>query len=263
MSAFMQSLLVVAVVLTLLMLFSMTVTFYGFLLNWVSGLTIKKPPLMVDATGTDFHVPTPVQVAARELEELGFQQDVVLEVHLPEHQTIWYYVNSAKDIFIEVIEYEDKATLLFSTWYDDNGVVETGYPIGENFDTPIFCSHFTKKSISDAYHLHQQQMDKFTAKKSRVPMPVSSLNTYIEFKAKYQVTHKPTKFRHGLARGLGLFISTNILIAFTLIALLLIQIPDLQHYLPQSVIVAGGIVAGLAVVSLLFFTAKTRHHTGG
>ncbi len=265
MSAFTQSLLLVVAIVTLIMLATIGFTFYAFVWKWLRSLMRRKPPHMVDVTNSEFFTPALIQAMARELEELGFQQDVIAEVHLPEHKAVanvWYYVNSEKDIVVEVIEYGDKAALQFSTWYDDDSAIETGYPIGENFDTRNFCSHFTKKSISDAYRLHQEQMRKFTTKKFRVPMRISSLDMYIELEAKYQVTHKPVKFRRGLMRGLGLFISFNILAAAFLVANVFDRIPDLLLYIPQPVLVLGQVVIGLALVSLIFFMAINRHHGG-
>lgn len=246
----------------LLMLSSIGLTFYIFVWKWARGLMRRKPPHMVDVTDTDFFIPAPVQVAARELEELGFQRVTVIEVHLPEHQAVsnvWYYINLEKDVSVELIEYGDKAAVQFTTWYDDDSVVETSYPIGENIDTNNFRSHFSKTGISDAYHLHREQMHKFAMKKFSIPIPINSLDKYTECEAKYQIKHKPIKFRRGLMRGLGLFTSANILVAMFLVSTMT---PDLLRHLSQPVIMLGWVITGLAVASLFYFTAKKRHHAG-
>ena len=99
---------------------------------WLASIVKKNLPQVVDVTSSDINMPGTVQYAARMLDELGFQQFAITETHLPTlEQTgiTWLFINSDKDVSAEVIRYKDGAAVQFSTWYNDDSLVETSYLI--------------------------------------------------------------------------------------------------------------------------------------
>ena len=172
----------------------------------------------------------------------------------------WHFNNSEKGIRAELIEYQ--AAVEFTTHYDDNTIVETSYPIGENFNIGTYHCRFSRKSISDAYQIHQEQMRKVTAKNFRVPRPISSIDEFIMDYRIHRARFGRYKFLPGLLRGIGKYIVGSTLVGLILVMFTIVVIPDLHISAPTLIIVIVTIIAGLAVPAYIYSMGKSSYHRG-
>jgi hypothetical protein len=225
----------------------------------------KNPPQVVDVTSSDIDTPKPIQDAAKTLEELGFQQFAISETHLPALDKVgltWLFTNSERDVSAEVVEHKNRSAVQFSTWYDDDTLVETSYPFGENINTKKFRSHFTRISIAEAYQLHRDQMQKFTAQTFRVPMPTRSIDIFIERERTYHTKHKPIKYRSPILRGIGSTVSITIVWMMALVVIAIYAIPEIHVENPKLIYQIAAAIIGLSGSAYVYLMKKNEYHAG-
>lgn len=232
---------------------------------WMVSTVRDKPPQVVDVTSSDISVPEPVQYAVRMLEELGFQQYAISETHLPTLSTVgitWLFTNSEKDVSAEVIEYQNGAAVQFSTWYNDDTLVETSYPCGENINTKTFWSHFTREGIAEAYWLHRDQMQQFAAQTIRVPAPARSIDVFIERERIYHIKHKPIKYRPPILRGIGSMVSITIVWLMGLVVIAISAVPEISVGKPKLVYQSAVAIILLSGSAFSYLRKKIQYHAG-
>jgi hypothetical protein len=231
--------------------------------TWLASIMNNKPRQVVDVTSSEISMPEPVQYTVRMLDELGFQQFAITETHLPTLDTVgitWLLINAEKDVSAEVVEYKDRAAVQFTTWYNDDSLVETSYPIGENINTKTFRSHFTREGIAEAYLLHKDQMQQFTAQTFRVPAATRSFGVFAERERIYQLKYKPIKFRAPLLRGIGITVSMALVWGLGLVAVGVYAVPELHVANPRLVHQIAIAIIGLSGSAYLYFIRKAQHH---
>lgn len=251
------------IIAALFMAYSLYFSYKNLMRRWLISFFRREPPRIVDVTKSDIDIPMPVLAATLNLEELGFQQCAVSEVHLPQHRVVgitWHYINSERDINVELIKYKNKAAVQFTTWYNDDTVIETSYPIGENFGTKTYRRRFSRSSISDAYWIHREQMRKLTEKKFLVPKPIRSIGEYISDYQAYQTRFAPYKFLPGLLRGTGRFIAINVIAATFLLLVAIYAVPDLHFQDPTLTGIIALAIGGLAAITYKYLLARNKYH---
>ncbi len=232
---------------------------------WLASIVRKGPPQVEDATSSDIATPKPVQEAANMLEELGFQQYAISETYLPVLDITgltWLFVNSGKDVSAEVIEYQNGAAVQFSTWYNDDSLVETSWPCGENIKTKMFWSRLTREGIAEAYWLHRDQMQQFAAQIIRVPAPTRSIDVFIEREGIYKLKHKPIKYRPPMLRGIGITISITIVLITAFIIVAIYAVPEISVENPKLVYQIAAAIILLSGLAFSYLMKKIQYHAG-
>jgi hypothetical protein len=146
-----------------------------------------------DISGEELPVPPELKHAVETLSKLGFSRLGEVRVKIPGGQSAGsrIFISKDKRVFAEVTE---SRIVLFTTVFTDDGVVETGFPVGENFNTRKFQSHTVTADIEQAYNHHLQQIKGFR-KPHGVPRKISTMPDYLAWDAMYREKHVARKMR--------------------------------------------------------------------
>ncbi|GEM_PF-4652830 len=146
-----------------------------------------------DISAQELPVPPELKHAISALSDLGYSRLGEVQVKIPGGQTARsrIYVSADKRIFTELTE---SRIALFASVFRDDAVVETGFPVGENFNTKNFRSHTVSTDIEKACH-HQLQEIKAFRKPHGVPRKIETMEDYLAWEAMYREKHVGRKMR--------------------------------------------------------------------
>jgi hypothetical protein len=121
----------------------------------------------VDVTHENRPFPTtPLDPTRATLTALGFHRLGEYQVtNMPGHpvNTTWVFIDADGTVFAEavVLPARDMPLIQFASVFNDNATIETSYPIGENFDMPMYRSRKVTTTIGEAYRAHLALLDEF------------------------------------------------------------------------------------------------------
>ncbi|MGB7537684.1 MAG: hypothetical protein WBM17_04025 [Anaerolineales bacterium] len=146
-----------------------------------------------NVSNEDLPVAPELKHAVDSLSKLGFSRLGEVRVKIPGGQSAGsrLFISKDKRVFAELTE---SRILLFTTVFPDDGVVETGFPVGENFNTRNFQSHTVTTDIEQAYN-HQLQQIKAFRKPHGVPRKITTMPEYLAWDAMYRKKHVARKMR--------------------------------------------------------------------
>jgi hypothetical protein len=146
-----------------------------------------------DISGQELPVPPELKHAVDALDKLGFSRLGEVQVKIPGGRSAEsrIFISKDKRVFAELTE---SRIVLFTTVFPDDGVVETGVPVGENFTTRNFRSHTITTDIEQAYN-HQLQQIKGFRKPHGVPRKITTMPDYLAWDGMYRKKHVSRKMR--------------------------------------------------------------------
>lgn len=112
------------------------------------------------------------------LQSIGFHRLGEAQVTLPGGKPFVYHllVHADRSILAEVTS----SIVSFSTHFDENVLVVTDCPKGENINTPDYQSHTITTNLGDAFYYHQQQSEKFKTRFG-APAALSNMADYLQW----------------------------------------------------------------------------------
>ncbi|HET9910674.1 MAG TPA: hypothetical protein VFQ13_02230 [Anaerolineales bacterium] len=186
--------------------------------GWVNifltlGAKNRQP---VDVSHLLIPPPAADQKNIEELKSLGFRRLGEAEVKSPFRPPlhVWVFAHVENRIQAEAAG----RRVGFSTYFQEKTLVVTDFPNGEHIEDRNYQSHTIVTSISDAYHYHLQQIEKFS-RKCGPPHPVQTMNDYL----RWEVVGR----KNYAMRKLSRWITSNLvrLVAFVYGCLVLILTP--------------------------------------
>ncbi|MBN2084550.1 MAG: hypothetical protein JW748_04945 [Anaerolineales bacterium] len=146
-----------------------------------------------DISAQELPVPPELKHLVGALADLGFSRLGEVQVKIPGGQTALsrIYVSADKRIFAELTE---SRIVLFTSVFPDDTVVETGFPVGENFNTKVFRSHTVTTGIEQA-HQHQLREIKAYRRPHGIPRKIETMEDYRAWEAMYRAKHVSRKMR--------------------------------------------------------------------
>jgi hypothetical protein len=148
-----------------------------------------------DASVEQIEPLAPAQPLVAALTGLGFRRlgEARTRLALPGGTGIaWVLVDPEGTTQAEVVA--SPPLLALTSVYADEAVVETGYPLGEQIDTPSFRSHTVAGSVEAAYRHHLEQAADFGAAHG-APQRIASMAGYFRWDRSYRLHHAQRKMR--------------------------------------------------------------------
>lgn len=188
------------------------------------------------------------------LAKLGFQGIGRLEIKLfwqRQYNVCWYYIDADATTCASVSSYKsEKSTLIiaFISWFTDNALIETLYPIGERINEPNYISQFVKNDLEAGYHQHRQRIQDWSERHG-APIVIHDVKQLIPLDQVEMKLYRRRRYRR-LSRILGGLIGFSLLGIGVLISFLSAEAYDITRYFLELL---------LAVVALVIcFFAITR-----
>jgi hypothetical protein len=192
----------------------------GIIILRISSGTKKRRPENI----SHLQLPPPAELQTRIdiLSKLGFSRlgETRIEIPSVKSSNSWVFVSSDKTIQTDLGETVPDM-VIFNTTYNDKAVVETGFPFGENIETPYFRSHTIISSIENAY-LHQVQQVEGFIKKHGIPRRIETMNDYLYWDVIYRERYSGLKMRRNTLLGILNILSFGYGIVSLIIATVLI-----------------------------------------
>jgi hypothetical protein len=156
--------------------------------------TGAKKRRSTDISGEAAALPPELKFPVETLTQLGFSRLGELQVAVPGGGAVRsrIYISVEKRIIAELAETGNLA--VFYSVFPDNAVVETGHPIGENFDARDFRSHTVVGGLEQAYRHQVEQVEDF-ASGHGAPRVVATMAEYLDLEAMYRGRHVARKMR--------------------------------------------------------------------
>lgn len=118
------------------------------------------------------------------IHNLGYDQLAILQVKysiLPKPFEIWVYRSQDFTTWVEVLfGFSKPALVQFSSFFSDDAMMATRYPIGGTITTSMYVSRFARHSIENAWNYHLQTLPEMQRKHGD-PLKVESSNDVIRF----------------------------------------------------------------------------------
>jgi hypothetical protein len=146
-----------------------------------------------DISAQELPVPPELKHAVDSLAKLGFSRLGEVQVKIPGGQSAGsrIFISKDKRVFAELTE---GRIVLFTTVFPDDAVVETGFPVGENFRTKNFQSRTITTDLEQAYN-HQLGQIKGFRKPHGIPRKIATMPDYLAWDVMYRQRHVARKMR--------------------------------------------------------------------
>lgn len=152
-----------------------------------------------DISAQELPVPPELKYAIETLAKLGFSRLGEVQVKIPGGRTAGsrLFMSKNKKVFAELTE---SRIVLFNSVFPDDAVVETGFPVGENFNSRNFQSHTITTDIEQAYK-HQLKLIEAFQKTHGTPRKIQTMQAYLDWEAMYRKKHVGRKMRRHTVLG--------------------------------------------------------------
>lgn len=157
-----------------------------------------------DVSAKNLPVPESLEQYAQKIEMLGFIRMGEIQAVTafdPTPVTEWLFTTDAGDITVEMLEFKGNVMLRFSSWFEDNRLIETAYPFGDFIQDENYRSAGIETSLEDAYHFHLRQMAAFESMYSS-PKKILSVDEHMAFGKINKITHFKKRLGHPIQRFL-------------------------------------------------------------
>ncbi len=146
----------------------------------------------IDSSSLQLEPPQETKELISALNSLEFHRLGEAQVKLPDNKpvTIWVLVNPDDTIQAETVY--DRLSL--STYFQQDVLLVTDYPNGEQIEMPKYQSHFITSSVNDAYRHHLEQIDLFS-RRYGPPHTIQNMNDYLRWETMGRVNYGNIKLR--------------------------------------------------------------------
>ena len=223
----------------------------------------SKKRRAVDISNLGIYPPAKLHPTVDSLSKLGFRRLGEVSVKfLGIPKTGWIFISPNALVQAVVTEIAPQM-VTFSTIYDDNAVVETGFPFGENIDTPYYRSHTVTSDLEKAYARHTDNVSEFN-KNHGVPRKLEFVEDYLSWDTLFREQYGLRKFSHFiwigileiLALGYG-FITTLVVAVSAIYRGNLTSVKLYDHLLILLKVLSPAVILGL-ILSLVFLWRNRR-----
>ena len=138
----------------------------------------------------------------------------MLQIKLPRDKRLkyeWIYGSPMTFIYAEVVTFQPEFAILvqFATYFPDDALIVTRYPLGENIDTPMFHSHYAEKDVAYAWAYHVDLVNRAKATHGE-PLAVLKFDQALEYEKiyneRYSLRDQRRLFRGQLAAAVFVLI---------------------------------------------------------
>jgi hypothetical protein len=152
-----------------------------------------------DVSARELPVPPESKYAIDALSKMGFSRLGEVQVKIPGGRTAGsrIFVSKNKKVFAELTE---SRIVLFNSVFPDDAVMETGFPVGENFNSKNFRSHTVTADIGQAYKHQLAQVEAFQ-KAHGTPRKIQTMKAYLDWETMYRKKHVGRKMRRHTLLG--------------------------------------------------------------
>lgn len=200
--------------------------------GWVNilltlGAKNRQP---VDVSHLLIPPPAADQKNIEELKSLGFRRLGEAQVESPFNPplTVWVFAHIENHIQAEAAG----RRVGFSTYFQEKTLVVTDFPNGEHIEIPNYQSHTIVTNISDAFHYHLLQVDKFRQKYGP-PHPIRTMGDYLHWEVVGRKNYAMRKLSRWLASNivrLVAFLYGSLVLILTPIFFELFDIPLISKF---------------------------------
>lgn len=184
---------------------------------WIRSIRTRTQRRIDDATAEAIQPPPPVAEAIRQLGDAGLVRIGESKTHLPAGEAVaWHLRNPDGTVTADLLAYRERCAVGFSTMFEDESVVETSYPIGERFKTPVHVSDFTHEGIQAALDLHARNVKTFASRRQSPARTATSMQDILLGQRLYRERH----FRRHVSRPLRRSVLMTFFLVLTLVVTL-------------------------------------------
>ena len=208
--------------------------------------------------------PDKLQATIDTLTKLGFSRLGETRIKISGVKTLdsWVFVSSDKFTTTDLGETIPNL-VFFNSAFIDNAMVETGFPYGENIETPHFRSRVITSNIEDAY-IHQTKQIEDFSKKHGAPRRIETMNDYLYWDIIFREQYSWLKFRRNTLIGIINIISLGYSIVSLLIVIGFLLSPrnnlTTTHYYKNLlfllIAIAPAVLISLSTPFIAFFSMR-------
>lgn len=250
MAIFLGAIIVVLVLVVLFCVFQLCIMNFPWGRNILRDVTSGPLPLF-NAKEEDI----------QRLAKLGFQGLGRLEIKLfwrRQYNVCWYYVDADATTCANVSSYKsEQSTLIigFVSWFPDNALIETLYPIGERILEPNYISQFVKSDLEAGYRQHQQRIQEWSEQHG-TPIVIHDVKQLIPLDQVEIKLHRRRRYRRLSSILIGLM-GFSLMGIVVLISVLNTQTNDIMGYFEELLLALGALV--ICFAGLGFLTRQVSH----
>jgi hypothetical protein len=153
----------------------------------------KRRP--VNASHLNLPYPSNAQVTINRLSTLGFHRLGETYTQMPLAMSpgpTWIFINESMTTQAEIVEIDPG--VFFTTFFANDSVVETGFPLGEDITTQNFLSQTVTSNVDDAIHQHLLNVDEFQTTHGN-PQLIHNMDDYLHWDEIYRIHHAKRKMQ--------------------------------------------------------------------
>lgn len=221
--------------------------------RWFYWLAPRLRP--VDQTRLNIPPPDGLKQISDALSALGFSRlgeaGLPESAHLSGPVQIWYFVDSerttAAGTFIT-----DRAHAILYTWFGEQAVVVTAYPVGDRIEEPNYHYHTITSNLAEAHRHHLAQIPDFNTRFG-APTVFENMGTILLLDRVYNQKFSRLRGRLPLWRAMA-----TSAFQIYLMAVLLGTVIAVQKFQPPALDVIAGMGSFLILGAGLYWMARQR-----
>lgn len=153
----------------------------------------RKPQWVRDVTAERLEEPEAFAETDRQLRAAGFRSLGVLNARylfLGPPRDEWLYTSEDGECYAEVVyDIIQPVMVQFATCFEDDSMIITRYPRGENIVTSTYISRFARSAIDHAVTYHRQQVAAWKAE-GRIPCLTHHMDDVLRYDEVFRLKHR-------------------------------------------------------------------------